>query len=92
MKRDTLKNFMDEFISLSRYHYHNYKLDKEVCLNYSANELDMAYNCGYFSFLNEYFDEFEKRKAHGEFKDITIIKTISDFLIVFNESILGEEK
>lgn len=83
---DTLKNFIEDFYNLSIMHYHEYKLDKEVCLNYSANELDMAYECGYYEFLDEYYEEYLRRK--DEFKYVTIIKENCDYIIKFDEALL----
>ena len=86
---DVLKGFIEDFYNLSKLHYHSYKLDKEVCLKYSANDLDMAYECGYYEFLDAYYEEYLSRKH--EFPKITINKLNNDFIILFDESLLEEE-
>ena len=86
--KDILNNFIEEFYSLSIMHYHEYKLNKEVCLKYSANELDMAYECGYYEFIDEYYEEYLNRK--DEFKFVTIKKENNDFIIKIDEALLKE--
>ena len=85
---DILKNFIEDMYNLSKMHYHSYKLDKEKCLNYSANDLDMAYECGYYEFLELYYEQYLNRK--DEFEYITIKKENNDFIIKIDEALLKE--
>ena len=86
--KDILNNFIERLYDLSKMHYHSYKLDKKICLNYSANELDMAYECGYYEFIDEYYEEYLNRK--DEFKFVTIKKENNDFIIKIDEALLKE--
>ena len=86
---DILKNFIEGIYNLSKMHYHSYKLDKEICLNYTAKILDNAYGGDHYGFLDKYYDEYLNRK--DEFKKINIYKENNDYIIKIDESLLNEE-
>lgn len=86
---DTLKNFIEGIYDLSKMHFHSYKLDKEICLNYTAKTLDNAYGGDHYGFLEDYYDEYLNRK--DEFPIINIYKVNNDYIIKIDESLLEEE-
>ncbi len=86
-KNDSLKRFIDDFILYAIDDYYNHIHNKDDSLRYSAYELDEHYEiCGYVSFLNNYYEEYLRRK--NEFNNIIINKLDDDYIIVFNKNIL----
>ena len=85
---DIFKNFIEDILDLSKMHYHSYKLDKKICLNYTAKILDNAYGGDHYGFLDKYYDEYLNRK--DEFKKINIYKENDDYIIKIDESLIDE--
>lgn len=87
--KDFLKKFLNEYKEFAKDDYNKMFHNMNRDLTYSANELDIHYeNCGTFEFIDEYYEEFKKRKANGEFAFVEIIKISNDYIMVFNETIL----
>lgn len=84
---DTLKHFLDNFKSFAIDDYYHCHHNKKRDLRYSLKELDIHYeDAGYISFMNDYYEEYLKRKA--ELVDVEILKIKNDYLVKFSEEIL----
>lgn len=88
LETDTLIIFINDFkeFVVDDYEMNHHNQNKD--LKYLASELDDHYYAGYIEFLDDYYDEFIKRKE--EFNYVKIIKLDNDYLIEFDKSILDE--
>ena len=85
--RDIVEEMVKGFIDFAIYHY-KYGTSKENVLNLKTSILDEAYHCDYYGLVEANFEEFNKRKQQGLYKEVNIVKENNDYLITLDESIL----